>query len=128
MTFQQGFVIIYLLRFQQVYYKECYSVSERFELFTVLLNRINRNIRKIKNEEMANYELRSPHISCLYYLYIAESLTSKDLCERCEEDKATISRSLCYLEKNGYLICQSDSKKRYNALFELTEKGIRAGK
>lgn len=101
---------------------------ERFETFTVLLNRINRNIRKIKNEEMANYELRSPHISCLYYLYISEELTSKDLCERCEEDKATISRSLDYLEKNGYLVCKSESKKRYNAHFELTERGLRAGK
>ena len=101
---------------------------ERFETFTILLNRINRNIRKIKNQEMANYELRSPHISCLYYLYTSEGLTSKDLCERCEEDKATISRSLDYLEKNGYLICKSESKKRYNATFELTERGMRAGK
>lgn len=103
-------------------------MDERFETFTVLLNRINRNIRRIKNEEMANYELRSPHISCLYYLYIAEGLTSKELCERCEEDKATISRSLDYLEKNGYLVCKSVSKKRYNAPFELTERGVRAGK
>ena len=101
---------------------------ERFETFTILLNRINRNIRKIKNEEMANYELRSPHISCLYYLYISEGLTSKDLCERCEEDKATISRSLDYLEKNGYIVCKSDTKKRYNSPFELTERGMRAGK
>ena len=103
-------------------------MEERFETFTVLLNRINRNIRKIKNEEMANYELRSPHISCLYYLYISDGLTSKDLCERCEEDKATISRSLDYLEKNGYLICKSETKKRYNAPFELTQRGMRAGK
>ena len=101
---------------------------ERFETFTVLLNRINRNIRKIKNEEMAHYELRSPHVSCLYYLYISKELTSKDLCEHCEEDKATISRSLDYLEKNNYIICKSDSKKRYNAPFELTERGMRAGK
>lgn len=103
-------------------------MEERFETFTVLLNRINRNIRKIKNEEMANYELRSPHISCLYYLYVSKELTSKDLCERCEEDKATISRSIDYLEKNNYIICKSDSKKRYNAQFELTERGMRAGK
>lgn len=101
---------------------------ERFETFTILLNRINRNIRKIKNAEMAKYELRSPHISCLYYLYITDGLTSKDLCERCEEDKATISRSLDYLEKNGYIICRSDCKKRYNAPFELTDRGRRCGK
>lgn len=101
---------------------------ERFEVFTILLNRINRNIRKIKNKEMAKYELKSSHISCLYYLYTADDLTSKDLCERCEEDKATISRSLDYLEKNGYIICKSETKKRYNATFELTDRGLRAGK
>ncbi len=101
---------------------------ERFEIFTVLLNRINRNIRKIKNKEMSNYELRSPHVSCIYYLYTSEGLTATELCEKCEEDKATISRSLDYLEKNGYLICKSNSKKRYNSPFELTERGIRAGK
>ena len=103
-------------------------MDERFETFTVLLNRINRNIRKIKNEEMKNYDLRSPHISCLYYLFVSEELTSKELCEHCEEDKATISRSLDYLEKNGYLVCKSGSKKRYNAPFSLTEKGKNAGK
>ena len=103
-------------------------MQERFETFTVLINMINRNIRKIKNEEMANYNLRSPHISCLYYLYISGGLTSKDLCERCEEDKASISRSLDYLEKNEYIVCRCQSKKRYNSPFELTEKGMQAGK
>ena len=126
LTFQQVFVAIHLLKLQQV--QGGRIMVERFETFTILLNRINRNIRKIKNEEMANYELRSQHISCLYYLYTADGLTSKDLCERCEEDKATISRSLDYLEKNGYIVCKTDSKKRYNATFELTERGMRAGK
>ena len=103
-------------------------MQERFETFTVLINRISRNIRKIKNQEMAAYDLRSVHISCLYYLYISEGLTATGLCERCEEDKATISRALDYLEKNGYLICESQSAKRYRSPFVLTEKGAEAGK
>ena len=72
---------------------------------------------------MAGYNLRSTHISCLYYLYQSEGLTATDLCERCGEDKATISRSLDYLEKNGYLICEAKSAKRYNSPFSLTGKG-----
>ncbi len=103
-------------------------MQERFETFTVLINRISRNIRKIKNQEMAAYDLRSVHISCLYYLYISEGLTATGLCERCEEDKATISRALDYLEKNGYLICESQGTKRYRSPFVLTEKGVEAGK
>ena len=41
-------------------------MQERFETFTVLINRISRDIRKIKNQEMADYHLRSVHVSCLY--------------------------------------------------------------
>jgi len=103
-------------------------VKERFETFTVLINRISRNIRKIKIQEMAEYDLRSAHISCLYYLYSASNMTATDLCERCEEDKATISRSLDYLETNGYLTCESKSAKRYKAPLILTEKGMIVGK
>ncbi len=103
-------------------------MKERFEKFTVLITKISRNIRKIKNREMADYDLKSPHVSCLYYLYTSESLTATDLCERCEEDKATISRSIDHLEKNGYIVCQSRKAKRYKAPLVLTEKGEAAGK
>ena len=100
----------------------------RYETFTVLINRISRNIRKIKNQEMAEYNLKSYHISCLHYLYSSEKLTATDLCELCEEDKATISRSLDYLEKNGYILCETKSAKRYKSPLILTENGIEACK
>lgn len=103
-------------------------MEQRFETFTVLINRISRNIRKIKNQEMSAYQLRSAHVSCLYYLYSSAPLTATDLCERCEEDKATISRSLEYLESNGYLTCAAKSTKRYKSPLVLTEKGMAVGK
>ena len=76
---------------------------------------------------MADYNLRSVHVSCLYYLYSTEALVATDLCERCEEDKATISRALDYLEKNGFLVCDAKHAKRYNSPLYLTEKGKEAG-
>lgn len=103
-------------------------MNDRFETFTTLITRISRNIRKIKNQEMADYELRSSHVSCLYYLYACGELTATDLCERCEDDKATISRALDFLEQNDYIICHSESAKRYKSPLSLTEKGVRAGK
>ena len=103
-------------------------MENRFETFTVLINRISRNIRKIKNQEMEEYQMRSAHISCLYYLYASDGLTAAELCERCEEDKATVSRALEYLESNGYLACQSKSVKRYRSPLMLTEKGTAFGK
>lgn len=103
-------------------------MNERFETFTVLIAKISRNIRKIKNQEMAEYDLRSAHISCLYYLYGKDNITATDLCEKCEEDKATISRSLDYLEKNGYLTCEAKYAKRYKSPLVLTDKGKEVGK
>jgi len=103
-------------------------MTERFETFTVLIAKINRNIRKIKNQEMAEYDLKSVHVSCLYYLNSVESMTATELCEKCEEDKATISRSLEFLEENGFIVCESKHTKRYNSPLFLTEKGKEAGK
>ena len=96
---------------------------ERFKTFTVLVAKINRNIRRIKNEEMAEFGLKSPHVSCLYYLYKEDSLTAKELSDICDEDKAAISRSIDQLEKLGYLSCSSESKKRYKAPLALTDNG-----
>lgn len=103
-------------------------MQERFETFTVLINRISRNIRKIKIQEMAEYNLRSAHVSCLYYLFTNKGASATDLCERCEEDKATISRALVYLEANGYLTRESNNAKRYKSPLLLTDKGIEVGK
>ena len=103
-------------------------MKERFETFTVLINRISRNIRKIKNQEMAEYNLRNSHVSCLYFIYMAGEITATELCEKCEEDKATISRAIEYLEKNDFVTCEVKNGKRYKSPLVLTEKGNVVGK
>jgi DNA-binding MarR family transcriptional regulator len=100
---------------------------ERFETFTVLIAKISRNIRKIKIQEMAEYDLRSVHVSCLYYLYISDNMTATELVERCEEDKATISRAIDYLESNGYLVSDASVGKRYKTPLVLSERGREVG-
>ena len=102
-------------------------MQERFEMFTVLINRISRDIRRIKNQEMAAYHLRSAHVSCLYYIYSLDGVTSAELCEHCEEDKATISRALDYLEGNGFILRPCEGTKRYKSPLHLTEKGQAVG-
>ena len=105
-------------------------MRERFETFTVLISSISRSIRRLKTEETAEYNLKSPHVSCLYYLYKAESMTAAELCEVCDEDKAAVSRSILHLEQNGYLVRNPDASKnqtgagkRYRAPLMLTERG-----
>lgn len=102
-------------------------MKERFQIFTILISKISRSIRKIKNREMAEYGLRSVHVTCLYYLYLADSLTATELCDKCEEDKAAISRALDFLEEKGFVVCESKHAKRYNSPLYLTEKGKEAG-
>ena len=98
-------------------------MEARFEMFTILIAKASRCIYRIKSEEMAEYNLKSSHVSCLYYLYRMYSLTAKELCDLCREDKANISRAIKYLENEGYIYCQSTSKKRYQSALLLTEKG-----
>ena len=95
-------------------------MQQRFETFTVLIAKISRSIRRIKAEEMSEFHLKGPHVSCLYYLTQLGPLTAGQLCDRCEEDKAAVSRSLEYLEQNGYV---TRPDKRYRSPLTLTEKG-----
>ena len=103
-------------------------MEERFQTFTVLISNINRAIYKIKAEEMSEFDLKSSHVSCLYYLYQKTSLTAKELCDICEEDKANISRSIKYLEKNGLISSLDNRQKRYLCPFILTNAGKEIGK
>ena len=73
---------------------------------------------------MSEYNLKSPHVSCLYYMYTSGGeLTAKELCDVCAEDKASISRSIDFLEKGGYIACDSKTEKRYKSPLFLTGKG-----
>ncbi len=102
-------------------------MQEQFKLFTVLIASINRNIRRVKTEIMAEHKLKCPHVSTIYYLYAQEKLTLKELCELCREDKGAISRSVKSLAEDGLVDTNSISKKYKNKLC-LTQKGKEIGK
>ncbi len=102
-------------------------MDERFQAFTVLITGISRSIHRIKTVEMSEFELRSSHVSCLYYLYKKGSLTAREICDLCEEDKANISRAVRFLEEKGYIACPEAAGKRYQTQLELTDKGREIG-
>lgn len=96
-------------------------MEERYETFTGLMTRIGRSIRRIKAEEMARYHLKVPHASCLYYLSAAGCATAAELCGRCDEDKAAVSRALEDLVAQGYVV--REGEKRYRSALRLTPEG-----
>ncbi|MBO7219177.1 MAG: hypothetical protein J6V40_04290 [Clostridia bacterium] len=103
-------------------------MEERFRNFTVLITKLYRAIRKIKNEETEEYGLSSPHVSCLYYLFKEHSLTLTELVDICLEDKAILSKAISYLESKQLIVCDTNQKKRYNSYFTLTDKGMAVAK
>ncbi len=102
-------------------------MTARFETFTVRIAKISRSIRRIKDQGMAEYGLKSVHVSCLYYLYRQDGLTLTELAERCEEDKATICRAVDFLERNGFLTRTPTAGRRYKSPLLLTEQGRAIG-
>lgn len=102
-------------------------MPERFETFTVLAARLSRSIKRIKSEQMARFRLRGAHVSCLYYLAQFGPMTAAELCERADEDKAAVSRSVEQLEQEGYLSCGDGGGRRYRALLRLSKKGLETG-
>ena len=95
-------------------------MQERFQNFTVLIAKISRSIRKIKTEEMDEFNLKSPHVSCLYYLYKSGPLTAKEICDICQEDKASISRNLT---KKGQIISERIVQK-IDSILDLASVGL----
>ena len=102
-------------------------MQEKFKIFTGLISTINRNIRRIKTEIMAEHNLKCLHVSTVYYLYVEGQMTLKELCEVCNEDKGAISRSVKSLEEEGLVDNGLTERKYKNKLF-LTEKGKVIGK
>ena len=102
-------------------------MRERFKRFNFLIAKLQKYVQKIKTEEMSEFNLKGPHVTCMSYLYARGELTAKDIRVLSGEDKASISRSLDYLEENGYVVCDSMAVKRYNAKYSLTEKGNEVG-
>lgn len=99
-------------------------MEELYNIFTMQIAKCSRYIRKIKQDEMECFNLKGPHVSCLYYLFKSEGpLTLRMLCDACDEDKAYISRAVDSLEKDGYIECCSKAEKKYKRPLTLTEKG-----
>lgn len=94
----------------------------RFHTFVSNITLCYKSIQRIKSAEMTEFGLKGTHAMCLFYLHHEPNgLTAAQLCSRCEEDKAAISRTLAELIELGYI--QPAEKKKYRAPMQLTEAG-----
>ena len=77
---------------------------DRFERFSFAISEISRCWRKLASEELAKYELKSPHATYLTTMYkYPQGITVPQLCEVCGKDKSDASRMLAILEEKGLI-------------------------
>lgn len=100
----------------------------RFAKFSLLISEIDRCWHKLAAEEMAKYELNSPHAVYLNTLYDAseEGITAAQLGELCGKNKADVSRMVTILEKKGLVKKIAVGSNMYRAKLVLTEEGKQA--
>lgn len=97
----------------------------RFAKFSFSIAEIDRCWHKLAAEEMAKYDLNSPHAVYLNTLYDAggDGITAAQLAELCGKNKADVSRMVAILEKKGLAKKVAVGNNMYRAKLMLTEEG-----
>ena len=99
----------------------------RFQQFSTAISSLYHDIQKIERVEMAKYGLKGPHAQCLQVMAgYPEGITSTELTEKCEKDKAAISRAVAEMEEAGLLVRSQKDGLHYRARLVLTPKGQEA--
>ncbi|MDO4293604.1 MAG: MarR family winged helix-turn-helix transcriptional regulator [Eubacteriales bacterium] len=97
--------------------------NNRFLKFTLSVSRMNKRIQSVKTVGMGRFGLKAAHTTVLYILSRhPEGLHFSEVADRCDLDRALISRTLSQLTGAGMVEKQGDPG-RYNALYFLTQKG-----
>ena len=99
-------------------------MTDRFDQFVSGISLCYKHIQRIKNLEMTEFGLKGTQVMCIFYLKRhPEGLTSAQLVNLCQEDKAAVSRTLSELSEGGY-VESAEGAKRYRAPMRLSEKGL----
>ena len=101
----------------------------RFEVFTLGLSEIMSSWNKIATEEMKAFGLKGTYVIYLIALYKhPEGLTAANLSEKCNRDKAEVSRAIASFEKKGLIKRENTTVNGYRAKITLTDQGREATK
>ncbi len=102
-------------------------MKKRYDRFTACITDIYQSVQKIRMKEMKKYNLRSGHVNCLHLLYESkDGLTSKELSELTELNKAAISRYMSQMQELGFAFPDNEDPHLYRRKWKLSEKGTQA--
>ena len=99
----------------------------RFEVFTLGLSEISASWNKIAADELKPFGLKGTYLIFFIALYKhPEGLTAANLSEKCNRDKAEVSRAVSALEKKGFVLRENTTVNGYRAKIILTPEGYSA--
>ena len=103
-------------------------MSDHFSKFSRCLCQIDNYWHHLAAQEMANYDLNSPHVVYLNALYDAgeEGITAARLGQLCGKNKADVSRMVAILEKKNLVKKAATGGNMYRAKLSLTAEGRKA--
>ena len=103
-------------------------MRKHFTKFSRLFSKLDRSWHKLTGNEMAKYELNSPHAVYLDALYDApeDGITAAQLAKMCGKNKADVSRMVAILIRKGLVKKVAVGRNMYRARLVLTEEGRQA--
>ena len=101
----------------------------RFEFFVLNIDAIHKSIGRVKQDIIADTELKGVHTLWLYELWKnRDGLTSAQLAAKSNIDRSLVSREVRFLMDSGYITLAGGAKKRgYNTRLLLTDLGRELG-
>ena len=96
----------------------------RYQQFSYIVSVINRQIQKIERDEMEKYGYKGAFAQYLMAMRRnPDGVTSAQLSEMCDKDKAAVSRVITQMIEKGLVVRKSANEKLYRAKLSLTQKG-----
>ena len=96
----------------------------RYQQFSYIVSVINRQIQKIERDEMEKYGYKGAFAQYLMAMRRnPDGVTSAQLSEMCDMDKAAVSRVITEMIEKGLVVRKSANEKLYRAKLSLTQKG-----
>lgn len=98
---------------------------DRYVVFSTYIEKLYKDIQKVKTERMNRFGLRSTDVSVLIMASRhPDGLTVTELATECGVDKAVVSRATHILLLQGYMTYTNNILRNYRKKIKLTEKGI----
>ncbi|MBR2028163.1 MAG: MarR family transcriptional regulator [Oscillospiraceae bacterium] len=100
-------------------------MTDRYQQFSYIVSVINRQIQKIERDEMVKHGYKGAFAQYLMAMRRNPAgVTSAQLSEMCDKDKAAVSRVITEMTEKGLVVRKSANETLYRAKITLTQKGM----